>query len=341
MLVTVSVFFFMKRKSPSNNILHHSLIFMYFCAQNNNMRFIYGIIFAALSSATFGLAPIFSITLLSAGYSSFEVLFYRWGIAALFLFTLGFLTGCNFKLKSKELKIVLLLCFFRASTSLSLLIAYQNIASGIASTIHFMYPLAVTLAMIFLYKEKRSATVFLPMLISVIGAVLLTHDNINCNSGDTATGIIAACISVVTYSSYIIGVLKTNAANINSTVLTSYVMGIGAVIFGITGLCTKGIRLEASPIIWLYILGLALPATAISNITLVLAVKRVGPTLTSILGVLEPLTAVLIGVLLLDEKFTWQSTIGIIIITIAVTIVILQENTKTTTRQLNVNNDDI
>ena len=37
-----------------------------------------GIIYAALSSSTFGLAPLFSILLLSDGFSSFEVLSYRW-----------------------------------------------------------------------------------------------------------------------------------------------------------------------------------------------------------------------------------------------------------------------
>ena len=35
------------------------------------------------------------------------------------------------------------LSLLRALTSFSLVIAYQNIASGVASIIHFMYPLAV------------------------------------------------------------------------------------------------------------------------------------------------------------------------------------------------------
>ena len=39
-----------------------------------------GFLYAALSSSTFGLAPFFSISLLIAGFSSFEVLTYRWGI---------------------------------------------------------------------------------------------------------------------------------------------------------------------------------------------------------------------------------------------------------------------
>ena len=42
-----------------------------------------GILYAALSSSTFGLAPLFTL-LLAGGYSPFEALSYRWGVAALF-----------------------------------------------------------------------------------------------------------------------------------------------------------------------------------------------------------------------------------------------------------------
>lgn len=120
------------------------------------MNRIKGILYAIVSSSTFGLAPFFTLTLLSFGYSSFEVLTYRWGIASLCLIGFGLLAGCNFRLSKKDFGVVFLLSLFRATTSFSLVIAYQNIASGVASTIHFMYPLAVALAMIFFYHEKKS-----------------------------------------------------------------------------------------------------------------------------------------------------------------------------------------
>ena len=47
------------------------------------MNRIKGILYAAVSSSTFGLAPFFSITLLLAGFSAFEVLSYRWGVAGI------------------------------------------------------------------------------------------------------------------------------------------------------------------------------------------------------------------------------------------------------------------
>ncbi|MEE0624418.1 MAG: EamA family transporter, partial [Alistipes onderdonkii] len=133
-----------------------------------------GILYAALSSSTFGLAPLFTLLLLGLGYSSFEVLSYRWGVASLFLGALALLAGRSFRLSWPELRTVFFLSLFRAATSLSLVIAYQHIASGVASTIHFMYPLAVALAMMCFFREKGSVWVFAAIGMSIVGAVLLS-----------------------------------------------------------------------------------------------------------------------------------------------------------------------
>ena len=214
----------------------------------------------------------------------------------------------------------------RALTSFSLVIAYQNIASGVASIIHFMYPLAVAVTMAVFFREKKSIVTFAAIVLSLVGASLLSSGNIEYNGGNRMMGLIAACISVFSYAGYIIGIRKTRAVEVNSTVLTCYVMGLGALLFLLGGLFyDKGVRWETNVITWLYIGGLALPATAISNITLVKAVKLAGPTLTSLLGALEPLTAVLVGVFVFKELFTTYSALGIILVVISVSLVLFQQ----------------
>ena len=292
------------------------------------MNRIKGILYAIVSSSTFGLAPFFTLTLLSFGYSSFEVLTYRWGIASLCLIGFGILAGCNFRLSKKDFGVVFLLSLFRATTSFSLVIAYQNIASGVASTIHFMYPLAVALVMIFFYHEKKSGWVISAVLLSILGAILLSSGNIAGYNANVTIGIIGACISIFSYGGYIIGVRKSRAVEINSTVLTCYVMGLGALFFITGGLLTEGIRLETQGKVWLYILGLALPATAISNMALVKAIKHIGPTLTSIFGAMEPLTAVFIGIVVFHETSTISGILGMLLIIIAVLIVVVKGNRK-------------
>ena len=65
--------------------------------------------------------------------------------------------------------------------------------------------------------------------------------------------------------------------------------------------------------------------TVVSNITLVIAVRHIGGTLTSVLGAVEPITAVGIGVLVFSEPFTPQLALGILLIIIAVTLIILSK----------------
>ena len=287
-----------------------------------------GILYAALSSSTFGLAPLFTLLLLGLGYSSFEVLSYRWGVASLFLGARALLAGRSFRLSWPELRTVFFLSLFRAATSLSLVIAYQHIASGVASTIHFMYPLAVALAMMCFFREKGSVWVFAAIGMSIVGAVLLSLGNVDFTRGNTTLGMVSAAVSVVSYGGYIVGVRKSRAVGIDSTVLTCYVMGLGALYFIAGGLVTGGIRIETDGTAWLCILGVALPATAVSNMTLVQAIKRIGPTLTSVFGALEPLTAVVIGVAVFGEPFTTQGAAGILLIVAAVTIVILHSGRR-------------
>ena len=66
----------------------------------------------------------------------------------------------------------------------------------------------------------------------------------------------------------------------------------------------------------------------VSNFTGVKAVRRIGPTLTSILGALQPLTAVLLGVLFLDEHLGPKTIIGIILILVTVSIIVLNQNSS-------------
>ena len=57
---------------------------------------------------------------------------------------------------------------------------------------------------------------------------------------------------------------------------------------------------------------------------LVKAVRYIGPTLTSLFGALEPLTAVVLGIIVFRESFTMQSAVGILLILLAVSAVVFR-----------------
>lgn len=290
-------------------------------ALTNNFK---GIVCAVLSSSTFGFAPFFTLMLLAGGLSSFGLLFYRWGVASLALGVFGLAAGQNFRIGWRDLLTICLLGAARAMTSLSLVVAYRSISTGVASSIHFLYPLAVACGMALFFKERISWRVVAAIVVSLLGAVLLSADDLRTGGEDAAAGIGAACVSVLCYSGYMIGVRKTRAARIDSAALTFYVTAFGAILFGCCGVAFDGgIQLVTGWKMWLCVLGIALPATAISNITLVQAIKYIGPTLTSLFGAMEPLTAMVVGVLAFGESFTWMTAAGMVLVIAAVSAVIL------------------
>ena len=116
--------------------------------QHRRLR-INGMFYASISSASFGFSPLFSLGLLAAGLSSFDILSYRWLIAGLVLLVYALCKKKSLRLNSfNETWKIVLLSLLRSITSITLLIGYANISSGIASTINFMYPVIIALCMI-------------------------------------------------------------------------------------------------------------------------------------------------------------------------------------------------
>ena len=84
-----------------------------------------------------------------------------------------------------------------------------------------------------------------------------------------------------------------------------------------------------TPADWANLLGLALVPTMISMLTLAISTRFIGPTKTSVLGVFEPLTAILVGTLLFGAPMTWKMAVGIAVCVGAVVFMILKPGVNT------------
>ena len=180
--------------------------------------------------------------------------------------------------------------------------------------------------MMFIFGEKKSPVIIVAIILSVIGAYCLAAgDTAEVPDGDKTKGILASAASVLCYAGYVILLRKTGADSIESTKLTIYVLGLSAAYFIAAGSMTGGIRIVTEPEGWLYILGISIVCTMVSNYFLVNAVRNAGPTLASVFGALEPLTAVLTGVLFLNERLSPINIAGIALILCTVTIVVVYQ----------------
>ena len=281
-----------------------------------------GVAYAVVSSTTFGLIPLFTISLLALGVGSPTILCYRFLLATVAMAIVMLFTRRNFRLPMATMVVVAVLAILYATTAILLLESYKYIPSGITTTIHFLYPLAVTLTMAWLFKERISYIIYIAVLVSLVGVALLAWGS--HTEGDFKRGVTYAMVTVVTYAAYIVGVMRSRAARVDSVVLTFYVLAFGALLFFLYALATEGIEALHSSSSWRDIIMLALVCTVLSDYTLVLAIKHIGSTRTSILGSMEPLTAVVVGVVYFGERVDVVSVVGLVLIISAVVMVIVQ-----------------
>ena len=287
-----------------------------------------GIFYAAVSSASFGFSPLFSVALISAGLSHFDILSYRWSIAAVVLMVYAFFKKKSLLLNSlSEAWKVILLSILRSVTSITLLIGYANISSGIATTINFMYPVIVTICMMLFFGERKSMVDIGAIALSIFGVYLLASgESIMIEGGNTRLGLICSLISAISFAAYYIIMKQVKADKIEVVKFTTWIMLLSSIYFIICALIfDEKISLVKDSFCWLNILGLGLWATMVSNITGVKAIRRIGPVMTSILGALQPVTAVILGVVFLNEHLYLRSMIGVSMILIAVIVVVMHQ----------------
>ena len=273
------------------------------------------------TSVTFGLIPLFTLPLMGKGMVYDSILFYRFLFASMALAAVMLLKKETFRIDLRDLPVFILLAFFYTFSSLFLLCGYGYMGAGVATTLHFTYPVFVTLLMFFLFREKTGWLTWLAIALAVCGVALLSLPESGLSAD--VKGIIIVLLSAVAYGSYIVGVNKSRVRNMNSRKLAFYVFVLTTVIFGIRNLVTGNLQLPPDPVSYCHLFLLAVLPTVVSNITLVLAVQNIGGTLTSVLGALEPLTAVCIGALVFGEDFTLREGFGILLVLTAVTVIIL------------------
>lgn len=286
------------------------------------MKRFQGILYAMLSSAAFGMIPLFAVPVLRSGMNTPSILFYRMSFSAILMGLFLLVRRSRLKITVRQLFTILGLSVLYTASSLFLLESYLYIPSGIATTIHFLYPVFVTLLMVGFFKEHLSRAMTLAVMMAVGGVWLLSMGGGGGRISVSGVGMVL--ITVVAYGSYIVGVNRSPAARVDGLVMTFYVLAFTAVFCGFNLYFRAGLpaRIPSWDIVANLLL-LGLIPTLVSNLCLVLAIHRVGSTITAVLGCMEPLTAVRIGVWMLGEQITTIQYGGIVVILIAVAMVIL------------------
>lgn len=274
-----------------------------------------GLVMAVLSAFIFGFTPIFAQISFAYGVSPVSLTFLR---ALLALPMLGFLvkrSKQSFHLTVQQVRdLILIGAFGTAATTLLIYSAYAYIGVGMATTIHFLYPVTIVLAEIFLFHDKITSRKSIALLLCFMGVITLMS-----RSGDLSIkGVLMAALSSLTYTVYLIGIERSSLRQIHHYKLTFYICLVSSASVGLFGIVSGTLQLQIEPVGWMLSIIVSMLVSVIALTLLQQAITYVGASTTAILSNMEPITSVLLGVFLLHEAMERNQAIGCFLILIGV-----------------------
>ncbi|MBQ3730125.1 MAG: DMT family transporter [Muribaculaceae bacterium] len=290
--------------------------------QPNNKSHLIGIACAVLSAMCYGTNPFGALPLYQEGVNTATVLAHRFGLAVILLAVVMLARRESFKVTRQEFKVLFSLGILFAASSITYYQSFHFMDAGIASTILFVYPVMVAVIMASFFKERVTVVAVIAIVMSLVGILLLYK------GGPRATisvvGIILCVLSSLAYAVYIV-VVNQSSIRMSSFKVTFYAMLVCEITLVLYSFTSPELYLQflPSPRAWFYACWLSIVPTILSLVFMTIAVHSVGATPTAILGALEPLTAVTIGVLVFGETLTPRLVVGILFILFAVMMVVL------------------
>ena len=265
-----------------------------------------------LSAFIYGLAPMLSKIAYRGGANVMTLTFLRTFMMLPPLFVWMKMNRYSLKITASELiKIAALGIVGGTLTNVSLYLSYDYISTGLATTLHFIYPLMIIVVSALVYRERISKTQLLAAVL-VTGGIFMF---VNLNTRSDTLGVFLALMSGIFYSFYVVYMDYSGINKMDFVKLTFYLlifMSAGTLIFGVwTGTldfaAMDGEGWALSFIISLITTVLALPLFQ-------LGVRYEGAPSAGIISAIEPITTLALGALFLGERMSLPQLLGGVII---------------------------
>ena len=279
-----------------------------------------GILLTVFAASSFGFIPLFVKIAFVNGLNAYTFTLFRSLFATIGLFTLLKTRKIDYTLEKEQYITLFKVSFIGYSlTMLTLTLSYNYMSTGLATTIHFIYPVAVMVGSTFFFNEKINKRKIFSLVLSFTGMYFLASFN---SLGSTSIiGILLSLFSGFFYAYYILTVAHGNIKEINPFVLIFYVSLFNSyILFAIsiflrkleTNYTFKGI---VSTVL------VALIANLVGMVSFKAGIKSIGPSTAAILSAFEPITSLILGMLVFREVLSWYHIVGCILIITSATLV--------------------
>ena len=286
-----------------------------------------GILLTIISAIIFGFTPALASITYGLGNNSLSMTFYRNFFAIPFLFLILKYKKIPLKINIKEAKDIFILSLIGVVLTTALLYSsYSYIGIGAATTLHFLYPMFVALACMFIFKEQLGRGKIISLILALVGVAFF----MDLKSNGNMIGAIMALISGLTYGFYILWIDKRNLIKMNPYKLSFYVVTFSSVEMLIGNIFGGYIKLNLPIKAYILIIFCSVLASVVGIVLFQMGISIIGSTSAAIFSLFEPITSVVTGVIIFDENINLQKLLGCIIIFISITYLAVNKGEKNT-----------
>ena len=259
-----------------------------------------GFLSAILSGILYGCMPIGASVLYSKGVTPIALVFLRNALAIPFLALI-----CAFRkapgIKGRSvLKAAVAGSMGCAATPLLLYLSYTGIDTGIATTLHYVYPAIVMLLCSVLFHDRMRPKELFCLFLSMAGVAFLS---LRGGSMQRPFGFVCAACSGLTFAVYVTMIGKTELRDADPFRLALICCASASVLLFPFLLTGEKTGLPESADGWILSAAFAVMVCCAAMTLFKKATQLIGPQMAGILSTFEPLTGIVAGVLFLGESF--------------------------------------
>ncbi len=276
-----------------------------------------GIILIMLAAVCFGLIPLFATIAYANGFNPLTLTLFRFGLAACLLYTFIRIRKINYRVSTRQFFMLFQVGLIGYGVMMLTMVAsYNYIPTGLATTLHFVYPVAVMVGSIFIFRDKVGWKSITALVLSLVGIYFLA--GFNTAESLNFYGVGLALISGVLYAYYVLTIAKSSLKQVSAFVIAFYISLFNALVLLAVCVFTGDLHLNITYQGFLSTLMLALVSSFVGMVAFQTGLKIIRATTASILSTFEPITSLLVGIVLLAEVLAWHHVLGSLLIILSV-----------------------
>lgn len=286
--------------------------------QKSQPKYIYGIVSAVASALLFGISPVFVKIAYWSGSNEMMVILTRALVASPLLYVIAKYRKIDLRVCRHQYLPLFLYCVLgNFATTISLYASYKYIDVGVATVLHYIFPVIVMLVSVLWFGEKFVWWKTVSLLLGLTGVTTF----ISTSDDKGWMGITLALFSGITYAGLLISVERSVLKSFHFIKLTFYSNFIVLFCVLVTGIFTRTLNFSMTYDGWLFSILVAV-LTGVGAFSLLnLSVRICGASTTSIIAMLEPLSGIFFGYIILRETISNVQILGCALIIIGVLLV--------------------